>query len=47
MEILESIAWVGLGFIPTLALLGIYDRLRRGRKKSVLKVVGKVPSITG
>jgi hypothetical protein len=45
MEILESIWWIGLGFAPTLVLLEIYDRLRRGRKKSVQKVVGKVPPI--
>jgi len=43
MEILESISWLGLGFIPTLSLLETYDRLRRGRKKTVLRVVGKVP----
>jgi hypothetical protein len=45
MEILESSLWVASGFIPTLALLEIYDRLRRGRKKSVLKVVGKFPTL--
>jgi hypothetical protein len=44
MEILESISWVALGFVPTLALLEIYDKLRRGRKK-VLGVVGKVPTL--
>jgi hypothetical protein len=41
MEILESISWVALGFVPTLALQEIYDRLRKGRKK----VVGKVPTL--
>jgi hypothetical protein len=45
MEILESSLWMASGFIPTLALLEIYDRLRRGRKKSVLKVVGKFPTL--
>jgi len=30
-----------LGFVPTLALLETYDRLRKGRKK----VVGKVPTL--
>jgi hypothetical protein len=44
MEILESILWVALGFVPTLALLEIYDRLRKGRKK-VVKVVGKIPTL--
>jgi len=46
MEILESILWIGLGFVPTLALLEKYDRLRQGRKKSVLSVVAKVPTLT-
>jgi hypothetical protein len=45
MEILESISWIGLGFVPTLGLLEIYDRLRRGRLKSMLRVVGKVPTL--
>jgi hypothetical protein len=45
MEILQSISWIGLGFVPTLGLLEIYDRLRRGRMKSVLRVIGKVPTI--
>jgi hypothetical protein len=44
MEILETISWVALGFVPMLAVLEIYDRLRRGRKK-VLKVVGKIPTL--
>jgi len=35
MEMVESIAWVVLGFVPTLCLLEIYDRLSKGRKKSV------------
>jgi hypothetical protein len=43
MEILESISWVALGFLPTLALLEIYDRLRRGRRKEIL--IAKVPTI--
>jgi hypothetical protein len=47
MEILESISWVAVGFAPTLLLLETYDRLRIGRKKSVLKP-DKVPRlITG
>jgi hypothetical protein len=46
MEILESISWLGLGFIPTLALLEIYDRSRRGRIKSIPRVVGKVTGRT-
>jgi hypothetical protein len=36
MEILESISWIGFGFVPILPVLEIYDRLR-GRKKSVLR----------
>jgi len=44
MEILELIAWITLGFVPTLALLEMYDRLR-GKKKTILRVVGKVPTI--
>jgi hypothetical protein len=46
MEILESISWIGLGFLPTLALLEIYDRLTKGRKKSVLSVLGKGSTLT-
>ena len=45
MEILESISWIGFGFVPTLAVLEIYDRLRIGRKKSVLKVKGGVATL--
>jgi hypothetical protein len=44
MEIIESISWIALGFVPTLLLLETYDRLRTARRKSVLKV-GKVPTI--
>ena len=44
MEIIESILWIALGFVPTLLLLETYDRLRTGRRKSALKV-GKVPTI--
>jgi hypothetical protein len=48
MEILESTLWVALGFVPTLALLEIYDRLRKGRKKDPPAVMAKVPAlITG
>ena len=43
MEIVESILWVALGFLPTLALLEVYDRLRRGRRKEIL--IAKVPTI--
>jgi hypothetical protein len=45
MEILESISWVSLGFVPTLALFEISDRLRRGRKKEV--VAGTPTLVTG
>lgn len=38
MEIAESIAWVAVGFVPTLLLLETYDRLRRRVKKPILKV---------
>ena len=44
MEILEAIAWIALGFVPMLALLEMYDRLR-GKKKTILRVVGKVPTL--
>ena len=43
MVILESIALIALGFVPTLALLEMYDTLR-GKKKTILRVVGKVPT---
>jgi len=43
MEILESISWVLLGFVPTLCLLEIYDRLSKGRKKTVVELE-KVPA---
>ena len=29
MEILQSIAWIALGIVPTLAMLEMYDRLRK------------------
>jgi hypothetical protein len=45
MEILESISWVSLGFVPTLALFEISDRLRRGRKKEVVAGTPKVPTL--
>lgn len=44
MEIIESVSWIALGFLPTLLLLETYDRLRTGRKKSELKAE-KVPSV--
>jgi hypothetical protein len=48
MEIVESTLWIFLGFVPTLALLEIYDRLRKGRKKDIPAVTAKVPAlITG
>ncbi|WP_255457512.1 hypothetical protein [Nitrososphaera sp. AFS] len=43
MEIIESVSWVALGFIPTLLLLETCYRVRIGRKKSLLK---KVPPLT-
>jgi hypothetical protein len=44
MEIIESVSWIALGFIPTLLLLETFNRVRIGRKKSALKV-GKVPPL--
>jgi hypothetical protein len=44
MELLESISWVAVGFVPTLLLLETYARIRTGRKKSVLKPE-KVPRL--
>ncbi len=44
MEIHQSIAWIALGFVPTLAILEMYDRLR-GKRKTILRVVGKVPTL--
>jgi hypothetical protein len=35
MEIFESVAWVASGFVPTLLLLEVYERM--GRRK----VIGK------
>jgi hypothetical protein len=43
MEIFESTLWVALGFVPTLALLEIYDRLRKRTKKEIPTVMVKVP----
>ncbi|MDP9287051.1 MAG: hypothetical protein M3P08_02505 [Thermoproteota archaeon] len=38
MEIFESVAWVASGFVPTLLLLEVYERMGRrkvlGKKKS-------------
>jgi len=42
MEIVESIAWVAVGFVPTLLLLETYDRLRRRVKKPIVKVTSPV-----
>ena len=35
MEIFESVAWVASGFVPTLLLLEVYERIGR------IKVLGK------
>jgi hypothetical protein len=32
MEIFEQVAWVAWGFVPTLALLEIYERVAKRRK---------------
>jgi hypothetical protein len=52
MEIIESISWVAIGFVPTLALLQIYDKLRKGRRKEIVSglvtngvMVKKVPTL--
>jgi len=43
MEIFEAISWLVLGFVPTLFLLETYDRLWKGRKKSVIELE-KIPA---
>lgn len=45
MEIIESVSWIALGFIPTLLLLETYYRLGIGRKKSALRME-RVPPLT-
>jgi hypothetical protein len=35
MEIFESVAWVASGFVPTLLLLEVYERM--GRRKAIGK----------
>jgi hypothetical protein len=45
MEIVETTLWIALGFVPTLALLEIYDRLRKGRMKDLPAVTAKVPAL--
>jgi len=48
MEIFESALLVALVFLPILALLETYDRLRKGKKKEIPAVTAKVPGlITG
>ena len=42
MEIFESALWVALGFLPTLALLETYDRLRKGREAVTAKIPGLI-----
>jgi hypothetical protein len=32
MEIFEQVAWISWGFVPTLALLEIYERVAKRRK---------------
>ena len=32
MEIFEQVAWIAWGFVPTLALLEIYERVAKRRK---------------
>ena len=39
MEIFESVAWVASGFVPTLLLLEVYERM--GRRKVLDKRVGE------
>jgi hypothetical protein len=48
MEIIESISWVAIGFVPTLALL----ELRKGRRKEIVsglvtngRTAKKVPTL--
>jgi len=52
MEIIESISWVTIGFVPTLALLEINDKLRKGRRKEIVSglvtngvMVKKIPTL--
>ena len=45
MEIIESVSWVALGFVPTLLLLETSYRLGIGRMKPALKVE-KPPPLT-
>jgi len=33
MEVFGQIAWIAWGFVPTLALLEIYERVARKRKR--------------
>jgi hypothetical protein len=40
MEILESISWVALGFVPTLALLEIHDRILKRRTSTDKEIEG-------
>jgi hypothetical protein len=47
MEIFESISWVVLGFVPTLCLLEIYDRLVKGRKKPAIEMEKVSAQIAG
>ncbi|MFZ0895440.1 MAG: hypothetical protein WAZ77_13160 [Candidatus Nitrosopolaris sp.] len=35
MEIFESVAWVASGFVPTIPLLEVYERM--GRRKAIGK----------
>jgi hypothetical protein len=44
MEIFESVAWVASGFVPTLLLLEVYERMGRRKvigKKSVEEAANK------
>jgi hypothetical protein len=45
VEILESLAWIALGFIPTLAALEIGYKLRVRRRKDITKYAPKKGAI--
>ncbi len=45
MEIFESVAWVALGFVPTLLLLEVYERMVRRKVRGKARVEETVTSL--
>lgn len=45
MEIFESVAWVASGFVPTLLLLEVYERMGRRKVLGIKKRVEAVISL--